>query len=347
MIFKDPTILYSLLIILPLLLTFGFFRWKAKRIIANIFILNIQNLRKKHIEKYLIFGVLIILLTLICATPEIHSKTYTVPQKTGDLILLVDVSTSMAAQVDIYYPNRLERAKTIINKIINEMEELGDIRIALCGFTNKATSLVPLVNREDYSYLRYSIDKLLNINSTLGIDTGIGQPIIDVTNLPSLASTDNRSSFNRDKFIVLLSDGEVFHQITLVTSEKNNIEQAVNNAIKEQIKVLTIGIGETEGARIPIYANEFFTGKYGQWYGVDYISYFKEETLKEVAIRTGGNYFFEDNIDGFIKYLKTNLSSTQSDEGVQEVIVYHSIAHWFILTASLLWVIFVKRHLLA
>jgi hypothetical protein len=341
MIFENPGALYLLMALPPLLFGLGLWGWRAKKEAAVLFLLDLWHLRRKQVEKYIIAGILMALLIVALALPMIAFSSFATPEKTGEIVLLVDVSTSMAAQKNLGSLSRLERVKPILYEIIDSMEDLGQVKISLHGFTDIARSLVPFVGKEDYPYLKESIKKVLDINSTPGKDTSLGQPILNVAGKFSIDE--------QTRLIIIFSDGEFFSwgKREMSNTERGFIEGAVLKALGEGIKVITVGIGEREGAKIPLYdINGKFTGKYSQLVGVDYISYLEEDGLEEIASRTGGEYFFEDNLGGLTEFVKENLSSATAPGVTKEVKVYHSISYWFVLAALPIWVVFARRYLL-
>jgi hypothetical protein len=247
----------------------------------------------------------------------------------------------MAAQKDLLSPNRLDQTKTILYEIVDSLEELGQPKVSLHGFTNIARSHVPFVGEEDYGYLRESIKKVLAINSTPGQGTVLGQPILDVVGKFSQNKTV--------KLIVLFSDGEPFVGNTRIFRdvEKTLMDQAIQKANETGITIITVGVGEIEGAKIPVFNDKGeFTGGYDKLGGADFVTYLVEDQLKEIAARTGGRYFGPNDRSGLIPYLKDRLAAAVSLSSAKEVKVYHSIAPWFILAALPLWIVFARLHLL-
>lgn len=341
MIFENPNLLW-LLPALPLLLFgLGFWGWRKKKEAAALFPTISRNLLRKQVEKYIMAGVLIALLVVTLALPKISYTAAAPAEMSGEIILLVDVSGSMAVQQEVGSPTRLDRVKLVLMEIIRSMEELGQVKISLCGFTDIARSHVPLVGKEDYPYLKESIKKVLDIYSTPGGSTSLGQPI---TNIAGKFSEDAES-----KTIIMLSDGEPFYWgVARVTdAERETIEEAVSTAVEEDIRVITIGFGEREGAKIPLYDDEGnFTGNYAQKEkGVDFIFSLQEDILKEIAFRTGGEFYYEEDLDGLVELIEENLNIVEAGEIVEEE-VYHYVADWFLLASLPVWVIFARRHIL-
>jgi Ca-activated chloride channel family protein len=341
MIFENPGVLWLLLVLPFLLFGLWLIGWMTKKEIAETFRLDLRRLKTSQVEKYILAGVLMALLVGALALPKLAFSSFAAPEKTGEIALLVDVSASMAAQKDPDSPNRLERVKPILYEIIDRMEELGEVKISLYGVTSIARSHVPFVGKEDYPYLKESIKKLLGINSTPGEGSSLGRPILNVAG--------KFSQEEKVKLIILFSDGEVFIGETrgIHEVERGWIEEAIKKATGEGIKVITVGIGEREGSKIPLYDEGGFTGEFAKLEEADYISFLEEEGLKEIASRTGGKYFLEADREGLIEFIKENLRSVTTEGVIKEVKVYRSIAHWFLLAALPVWVIFARRYLLA
>jgi len=340
MVFENRSALWLLPVLPFLLFGLGLWGWKAKKEIAELFRLNLRRLRRSQLAKYILAGVLMALLVGALALPKLPFSSFGTLEKTGEIGLLVDVSASMAAEKAPDSPNRLQRVKPILYEIIDRMEELRGVRISLHGFTSIASSHVPFVGKEDYPYLKKSIKEVLGINSTPGQGSSLGRPILDVA--------EKFSQDAKTKLIVLFGDGEVFGVAGgRRVGESSLTEAAIRKAREAGIKVITVGIGEREGAKIPLYDRVGFTGEYAKLYGADYSSYFQEEALKEIASQTGGKYFFEKDREGLIEFIEGNLTLATTKGVREEVKDYQSIAHWFLLAALPIWVVFARRHLLA
>jgi Ca-activated chloride channel family protein len=341
MVFRNPDVLWLLLALPPLLAGLGVWGWRIKRKIAGVFQLDVEQLRTKQVEKYVMAGLLSLLLTLSLSLPEVAFSSSPIIESTGEVMLQVDTSASMAAQKNHGSPSRLARVKTMLYEIIGSMEELGQVRVSLFGFTNTARSLVPFVAQDDYPYLTESIDRVLDINSVPGQNSSLGQPILDVL---GKFSDDAQS-----KLIVLFSDGEPFMGQTrgMSSYESGLIEKSIRGAAEKGVKVLTVGVGEAEGAKIPIFnTGGEFTGAYAKLQGIDFVSYLEDSGLRNVALGTAGEYFFENDQVDVSVFIMNNLASVGTSELFKEVKNYQSVAIWFILAVLPIWAIFVRRHVL-
>lgn len=202
-----------------------------------------------------------------------------------DVAIALDVSKSMLA-ADLP-PNRLERAKQFIGKLMNEMP---NDRIALVLFAGKAYLQMPLT-----------------------VDHGAAQLFVSAANPDAVPQQGtvitealNRSAgvFNsterRFKTVVLISDGED-HNEDAVKTAKELAEQGV--------MINTIGIGSPDGTTITDPA----TGELKKdETGATVISKLNEEGLKEIAKETNGIYIRLQSSDEAVATLKQQLSQIET-----------------------------------
>lgn len=323
MIFENPG--WWLLVLIIPLAGLAFWGWKVKKQILKIFQLNPDLAQRAQIKKYLVAGIILVLIVLALTFSPVSISEKSSPN-TGQIILLVDVSKSMAAKKDLDSLCRLERAKMIINQIIDRFPEA---EISLHGFTSLARSHTPFT--KDHLYLRRSVDRVLDINSVLGEGTSFGLPILGVI--------DKFAKDEKAKIIVLFSDGEFFSNLGY--SKDPILESALIEAKKNRVKIITVGIGELEGATIPLYDKEGkFIGK-AKLKGEIYITYLKPEILKEIAIRTGGKYFFETERNELISYIGENLVVGETSKKE-----HFDLYFLFLLALAVFWGIFSRYYLL-
>lgn len=341
MVFENPSAFWFIIAVPFLLYGIGYFGWKARREIAGIFHLDLRNLRKKHIEKYLTVTPLLVFCVAGFALPKFPFPSPGTVHRTGEVLFLVDVSGSMEAQKNPEQPNRVERAKSILLQVVDRMDGLGEVRISLYGFTSIARSHVPFVGPEDYPYLRESIKTVLDIYSTPGHGTSLGRPVLNVI--------EKFSKETPTKLIVLLSDGEIFigAQPGVHEVERAWLDEAVAKVTENGIRVVTVGVGEREGAKIPMENSKGTPiGDYVKLQGTEYVSYLEEESLRELASRTGGEYFSEQSQEELVTFIAQNLSPTSATAIPEETLEYRSVAHWFILAAMPFWILVARRYFL-
>jgi Ca-activated chloride channel family protein len=204
-----------------------------------------------------------------------------VTRKGIDLAIALDVSKSMLA-ADLS-PNRLERAKQFINKLLAGMP---DDRVALILFAGQAYLQMPLT--VDHG----SASLFVNSASPDAIPQQ-GTLISDALEKSANALNGTDAKF---KTVVLITDGE------------DHEEGAVNMAKKlstQGVMINTVGIGSTEGSTITDPA----TGDVKRdESGNPVISKLNENILKEIASATNGAYTRLESSDAAVSLIKEQLS---------------------------------------
>ena len=189
-----------------------------------------------------------------------------VKHKGVDIFVLLDVSKSMLTE-DVR-PNRLAQAKYAVQDLLEKLR--GD-RIGLIAFAGTAFVQCPLT--VDYEAFRLTLkDADPHIIPRSG--TAIGPAI-----RTALKAFD--ASEGRDHAIVLITDGE---------QTEGDAVAAADEAAKAGVKIFAIGVGTAEGELIPIRDEgkpmEFLKDRDGAVVK----SRLDEETLKQLALKTGGIY---------------------------------------------------------
>uniref|UniRef100_A0A2B4R4F9 Uncharacterized protein BB-0173 n=1 Tax=Stylophora pistillata TaxID=50429 RepID=A0A2B4R4F9_STYPI len=260
-------------------------------------------LRKKHLQKkinkdllaqlapnysafkpllkisFLLLGFAFLVVAL--ANPKMGFKLQTVKKKGVNVVFALDVSRSMLAQ-DIA-PNRLEKAKQIISKTI---ENLGSDRVGLIVYAGTAYPLLPITT--DHAAAQMFLNEA-NPEMVSSQGTAIDEAI--------KLSTKYFDDATANRFLVLLSDGEDHGRAST---------QAFAKILKEQkIKLFTIGIGTQKGGPIPMEKNGATVYKKDRK-GTVVITHRNDETLQKICAATGGKHL-EGNIT---KNAVTTLSKT-------------------------------------
>lgn len=241
----------------------------------------------KHILTILIF----ILLIFAIANPQIGTKMEEVKREGVDLMIAIDLSNSMMAE-DIK-PNRLERAKQAISKLINRLE--GD-RIGLIVFAGDAYVQLPITTD-------YSAAKLFLSTVNTDIIPTQGTEIAKAINL-SVESFDMENGQN--KAIIIITDGESHDQEAIESAEKAN---------ELGILVHSLGMGLKKGGPIPTY------NRYGQQTGFrkdrdgnTIISKLNEKLLIDIANAGKGTYVRANNSQAGLSTLFTEINKMEKKE---------------------------------
>jgi len=179
-----------------------------------------------------------------------------------DLIVAIDTSRSMMA-VDVK-PNRLARAKLAVQDLLAQLN--GD-RIGLVAFAGSAFVQSPLTL--DYGAFAQSLEAI-----EVGIIPKGGTALAEAIDV-SLEAFEGRQG--NHQALVLITDGE---------DHEGKVKEAAQRAADRGVKIYTIGIGTAEGELIPSESGGFVKDRSGQVVK----SRLDEDTLKQIAVDTGGVY---------------------------------------------------------
>jgi Ca-activated chloride channel family protein len=215
----------------------------------------------------LVFGVGFALLVVAAARPRRGLEGSIVRTEVRDIVLLVDVSTSMRAE-DLSSAaktmNRLDAAKEVIERFV---EKRPEDRIGMVVFGAVPYTVAPLTL--EHGWL---VTQLGRLETGMVEDgTAIGDGIASAVNRL-------RESKSRSKVIVLLTDGINNRGILLP-------ENAARAARALGIRIHAVGAGTSGPVRIPVRDDLGGTHYVAQQSGID------EASLREIAETTGGRYF--------------------------------------------------------
>jgi Ca-activated chloride channel family protein len=233
-----------------------------------------------------------------------------ISRKGLDVMIALDVSKSMLAE-DLK-PNRLERAKQLVIKL---MEQLKNDRVGLVLFAGRAYLQMPLTT--DHAAARMYVSTS-NPSSVPTQGTVIGEAL-------KLCGAAFNSKERKYKAVVLISDGEDHDESALPIAQQLAETGAMVN---------TVGLGSPQGA--PIMDKETGTLKTDDQ-GNTVISKLNEEGLKAIAAATQGRYLRLDATDDAVKTLVQQIGSMEqrvfSDNSF---INYQTRYQWFVLAALVL-----------
>ena len=204
-----------------------------------------------------------VLLALVAlARPQWGSREETIYQRGRDVMLVLDVSRSMLA-TDVH-PSRLGRAKVDLMDLVRQLN--GD-RVGLLAFRGRPVLLCPLTT--DYGYLRQALEGV-DIDSAPAGETDIGDAIVK-----AMESFEDEGSH---RAIVLISDGDDL---------SGRVEAAIEKAREKGVVIFTVGLGSTEGARVPAAGSK---QAYMSYHGSEVTSKLNHQVMQSIAEKTGGAY---------------------------------------------------------
>ena len=211
--------------------------------------------------KFIIYTLAVAFLIVAAARPQVGSKLREEHQKGIEMMLVVDVSNSMLAED--FEPNRLDRTKFAIDRVVESMKQ---DRIGVVAFAGEAQVQLPITS--DYRMARAFARKLSPaMVRTQGTDLGAAI---------KLASMSFSSQSEGSRVMILITDGE---------NHESDALEAAQAAAEKGIAIYTIGIGTPEGAPVMI-GGDYLTDEKGDMV----VSKLDEKTLQKIASETGGAY---------------------------------------------------------
>jgi Ca-activated chloride channel family protein len=286
-----------LLLIIPLLVgLYAFFYYRIKRDLKRLgdpFLISAlmpdySQFRRNLKAILMILAVLLIALAI--AGPQFGSKLTEMKREGIEIIIALDVSNSMMAE-DVQ-PNRLERAKQELSKLL---DKLHNDRIGLIVFAGDAYTQIPVTN--DYLSAKMFLSGIsTNMVSRQG--TAIGSAI-------ELAVKSFSPQTQASKAIIIISDGE---------NHEGNVLEACKTASEKNIRIFTIGMGLPQGARIPVsdgqYNRDFRRDREGNFV----ITKLNEQMLVEIASAGGGKYYRANSPNMGLNDMLTQLNKLDKAE---------------------------------
>jgi Ca-activated chloride channel family protein len=228
---------------------------------------------------------------LAAARPQWGTRLDTVHRHGVDIIAGLDTSYSMGTE-DIA-PNRLEKAKGEIRRLV---EKSQDDRVGLVSFSGAAVVQCPLTL--DHG----AIDLFLDVANT-GM---IPEPGTSLAAAIETATSAFIAKETKYKVLVLFTDGEDL---------EGQVDKAVKEAKDAGVVIYTVGIGTSEGMPIPIRDSKGDIVEYRKDpSGQVVVSRLDEKSLARIAAQTGGRYFRATTSENEIEALYKEISGLEKKQ---------------------------------
>lgn len=196
--------------------------------------------------------------------PQMGARLKESERKGAEIMIALDVSNSMLAED--YSPNRLERAKLAISRLVDKLQ--GD-RIGLIVFAGQSFVQLPITT--DYVSAKIFLNSITT-ESVPVQGTALGEAI--QTAMRSFSVQGQMGENN--KAIILITDGE---------NHEDDPVAAAKSAADEGIRVFCIGVGSPEGKPIPM-DGDLLKDKDGNIV----VTRLDDKVLEEVAAAGNGAY---------------------------------------------------------
>ena len=184
--------------------------------------------RVRSAMRHVLLLAAVALAVVAAARPQWGYEDRRIRSRGVDLIVAVDTSLSMLAQD--YRPDRLSRAKDLLQNILWMAQ--GD-RVGVVAFAGDAVVMCPL-----------TLDHRMASMALRSLDPGtVGLQGTSLYAAVDAAARAFETAGKGERVLVLLTDGE---------SHDGKLPQAIEKATQSGMRVHTIGIGTSEGMPIPL-----------------------------------------------------------------------------------------------
>jgi len=231
----------------------------------------------------------IILIIIVLAQPQFGTKVEKEKRKGIEVMIALDVSNSMMAQ-DVQ-PNRLEKSKQVLSKLVDDMTE---DKVGLVVFAGDAYTQLPIT-------VDYVSAKMFFGSISPSLVPRQGTAIGSAIDL-SIKSFGDREKSSASRAIIVITDGE---------NHEDDAVGAAKLAKEKGIVVHVIGMGKPEGAPIPV------NGTMSFWKDKDgnvVVSKLNEEMCKNIALAGGGTYVRADNTNSAYRVITKELDKLAKSE---------------------------------
>lgn len=315
--FANPYYLYLLAVVPLLIALFVYERWLLARrlqLFGNPQLLErlMPNASKvRPVVKFSILMVAFVLIVVALARPQFGSKLQTVKHQGVEAMVVLDVSNSMLAE-DVQ-PNRLERAKLMLSKLIDQMT---DDKIGLIVFAGDAYVQLP-ITADAVSAKMFLSSIQTNLVPRQG--TAIGTAI----DLALRSFGPNETEAGRT--IIVITDGE---------NHEDDAVGAAKLAQQHGVTVHVVGLGTPSGAPIPVGGTMSFRKDRS---GNVVVTKLNEDMCRQIAAAGSGIYVRADNSNVALKALSQQIDKLQKgDLETKSYSEYDEKYHIFVWLALLL-----------
>jgi len=313
--FANPQLLWLLVVVVLLWALFilsGHLSGKALSRFGNVTLLRPIMHGVSHAKRRIKFSLqalAMVCLIIAVARPQFGSKLETVKKEGVEVMVCLDISNSMLAE-DIA-PNRLEKAKRMLSRLLDQMK---NDQVGLVVFAGDAVVQLPITN--DYTSAKMFLESI-SPNNISAQGTAIGEAIELATN----SFTPNEES---SKAIILITDAE---------NHEDDAAGAAGKAYEKGIQTHVIGIGSLQGSVIPDGSGiRGSIRKDGQ--GNPITTHLEETIAREVAEAGHGVYAHADNTNSAINAVIEHLHQMKSIELESHVYAdYDDQFFWFAFVA--------------
>ena len=319
---EETTYLYILILLPIILLVFLYNKYWQKRTIKKYFddaTFNFLSPELSSTKSYIKTSLTLLIISILVfglVNPKIGTELKTVKREGVDIVFAIDVSKSMLAE-DIA-PNRIFKAKRLVSEIFNK---LGSDRVGIIAYASTAIPVLPITN--DFSSAKMFLESL-----NTDMLSSQGTSIVEAIEL-SKGYFDDENQTNR--VLCILSDGE---------DHEYDENQFISTLSDSGIIILSVGLGSTKGAPIPIKENNIVKSYKKDDKGDVVITKLNDELLKKIATQSSGKYIKGDNTSLVVDEIINELKEMDKKEfESKQFVSFKDQFQWFLGAGLLLFLV--------
>ncbi len=227
-------------------------------------------------------------LVMAISRPQKIGEPYRINTDSRDIMLVIDISTSMLQPDFSTTTRRIDRLSAVKAVVSTFVQNRTEDRIGLILFGTQAYLQAPL-----------TFDKAAIIDILYNTDAGMAGRSTSIGDALGLAlktlKQENKTQIN-NKVIVLLTDGEN-------NDGSLSMAQAIELADKEKIKIYTIGVGTDFAATLfNFHSNDL-----------------DEASLKQLAQKTAGTYFRATDLNS-LAHIYGQIDALEPQKGDKNIV---------------------------
>lgn len=316
--FATPEYLYLLVLVPLLLLVYLYSNYRRRKRLKEYGDADLLKELMPDVSayrpnvKFWLLTIALALLVVVLARPQFGSKMESVTRQGIEVVIALDISNSMLAE-DIA-PNRLEKSKKIISKLIDKFE---NDKIGLIVFAGDAFVQLPITN--DFVSAKMFMETI-----SPALITRQGTDIGAAINLAMKSFTPEKEV---GKAVIVITDGE---------NHEGGAEDAARAAVEKGMSVYILGVGSPDGAPIPTEgSNDYRRDKNGNVI----VTKLNEEMSQNIAKAGNGAYIRVDNTNNAQKLLEKELDKLAKADVTTEVYTDYDEQFHFVALLVLLFLV--------
>lgn len=278
LVFKNPDALWLLILLIPLLIFYFLFlireqnRYQKIGTFAVIQKITFVDSPLTHFFRFFFFRNFIVFAILALAMPVFGTKDTSIRKENKELVLAIDISSSMDVKDEGFSESRLTIAKRAAKQLINN---LNGEKVGIVIFAGNAYVQLPLTS--DYASAKMYIDEI-------------------ETSLTSNQGTVLSTALIRAQQVFI--DQKSVHAVVLfsdVEDHQGGLDSIVQVYQDEQVHLAILAIGTEKGGFIPNNPNRRELGYKLNEKGKPIVSKLNLKLVRELSKQTQGSLLLSNN----------------------------------------------------